>query len=226
MEHEKNKVETPGNGKTERSPLASKSLITCLFVDIGGVLLSDGWDHFSRALAAKKFGLNSDEMDIRHNQTFYTFEIGKITIDEYLNRTVFYEKRGFTGAEFKKFMFMQSKECPLMIDLVRKLKAEYDLKVVVVSNESRELNTYRIEKFKLAEFVDFFVSSCYVHFRKPDKDIFRLAVDIAQVPVNQIVYIENTPMFVQVAESLGIQSILHKEYKSTCAKLASFGLKV
>ena len=203
-----------------------QSKITCLFVDIGGVLLSDGWDHSSRALASKKFGLNPIEMDIRHNQTFYTFEIGKITIDEYLNRTVFYEKRDFTRAEFKRFMFMQSKECPQMIDLVRMLKEEYNLKIAVVSNESRELNTFRIEKFKLARFVDFFVSSCYVYLRKPDKDIFRLAIDIAQVPVDQIVYIENTPMFVQVAESLGIKSILHKDYNSTCAKLASFGLKV
>jgi putative hydrolase of the HAD superfamily len=203
-----------------------RSKVTCLFVDIGGVLLSDGWDHSARALAAKKYGLNSIEMDTRHNQTFYTFEIGKITIDEYLDRTVFYEKRGFTRAEFKKFMFMQSKQCPLMIDLVRKLKIKYNLKVVVVSNESRELNEYRIEKFELAKFIDFFVSSCYVHFRKPDKDIFRLALDIAQVPVDQIVYIENTPMFVQVAEGLGIQSILHRDYKSTCAKLASFGLRI
>jgi len=189
-------------------------------------LLSDGWDHSSRALAAKKFGLDPIEMNGRHNQTFYTFEIGKITIDEYLNRTVFYEKRRFTRAEFKKFVFMQSKECPHMIDLVKKLKVKYNLKIVVVSNESRELNTYRIQKFKLAGFVDFFVSSCYVHFRKPDTDIFRLAVDIAQVPVNQVVYIENTPMFVQVAQGLGIKSILHVDYKSTCAKLASFGLKV
>jgi len=197
-----------------------------LFVDIGGVLLSDGWGRNSRALAAKKFSLNPQEMEDRHNQTFYTFEIGKISIDEYLKRVVFYKKRSFTPAEFKQFIFMQSTECPSMIDLVRKLKAAYDLKVVVVSNESRELNAYRIRQFNLARFIDFFVSSCYVHLRKPDTEIFKLALDIAQVPVKQIVYIENTSMFVQVAENLGIQSILHTDYKSTCAKLASFGLKV
>jgi len=204
----------------------TKSRITCLFVDIGGVLLSDGWGRNSRALAAKKFGLNSQEMEDRHNQTFYTFEIGKITIDEYLKRVVFYKKRSFTRAEFKQFIFMQSKECPSMIDLVRKLKASYHLKVVVVSNESRELNAYRIRQFNLEQFIDFFVSSCYVHFRKPDTDIFKLALDIAQVPVQQIIYIENTSMFVQVAEGLGIKSILHKDYKSTHAQLASYGLKV
>jgi len=100
------------------------------------------------------------------------------------------------------------------------------LKIVVVSNEARELNEYRIRKFKLDGFADSFISSCFVHVRKPDADIFRLALDIAQTPVGQVVYIENTPMFVQIAEGLGIQSILHTDYMSTCAKLASFGLLI
>jgi putative hydrolase of the HAD superfamily len=95
----------------------------------------------------------------------------------------------------------------------------------VVSNESREVNEYRIRKFKLDRFVDSFVSSCFVHIRKPDADIFRLALDIAQAPARQVLYIENTPMFVQIAEGLGIRSILHTDYKSTCAKLASFGFE-
>ena len=121
-------------------------------------------------------------------------------------------------------MFSQSKPYPLMINLIRELKAKYGLKVFVVSNEGRELNAYRIHSFKLDEFVDSFISSCYVHLRKPDEDIFRLALDISQVNHKQIVYIENTFLFVQVAESLGIQSIFHTDYKNTRAKLASFGL--
>jgi putative hydrolase of the HAD superfamily len=122
-------------------------------------------------------------------------------------------------------MFAQSKPYPQMIELVRKLKARYGLKIVVVSNEARELNAYRIRKFKLNGFVDAFISSCFVHVRKPDADIFRLALDIVQAPAHQIVYIENTPMFVQIAGGLGIRSILHTDYKSTCAKLASLGLQ-
>jgi putative hydrolase of the HAD superfamily len=122
-------------------------------------------------------------------------------------------------------MFAQSKPYPEMIELVRKLKVKYGLKIVVVSNEGRELNSHRIRKFKLDGFVDSFVSSCFVHVRKPDADIFRLALDIAQAPARQVVYIENTPMFVQIAEGLGVRSILHTDYGSTCAKLASFGLQ-
>jgi len=112
-----------------------------------------------------------------------------------------------------------------MIELVAQLKVRHGLKIVVVSNEARELNEYRIREFKLSEVVDAFISSCFVHIRKPDGDIFRLALDIAQAPAGQVVYIENTPMFVQVAEGLGIRGILHTDYRSTCATLASFGLQ-
>ena len=199
--------------------------INCLFLDIGGVLLTDGWDHHARKRAAAHFKLEWAEMEERHRLNFNTYEEGKLTLEEYLSRVVFYQKRSFTRAEFRRFMFAQSKSDAGMIELVRNLKAKYRLKIVVVSNEARELNAYRIRKFKLDRFVDAFISSCFVHLRKPDAEIFRLALDIAQVPARQVVYIENTPMFVQIAEGLGIRSILHTDCKSTSAKLASFGLQ-
>ncbi|MGA2605345.1 MAG: HAD family hydrolase [Verrucomicrobiia bacterium] len=199
--------------------------ITTLFLDIGGVLLTDGWDHHARKRAATHFKLELAEMEDRHHLTFDTYEEGKLTLKEYLGRVVFYEKRPFTRAQFRHFMFAQSKPYPQMIDLVRRLKIKYGLKIVVVSNEARELNSHRIRRFKLDGFVDSFVSSCFVHVRKPDADIFRLALDIAQTPARKVVYIENTPMFIQIAEGLEIRSILHTDYRSTCAKLASFRLE-
>ena len=199
--------------------------VTTLFLDIGGVLLTDGWDHHARKRAATNFKLDLAEMEDRHHLTFDTYEEGKLTLEEYLGRVVFYQKRPFTRAQFRRFMFAQSKPYPKMIALVAQLKARYGLKIAVVSNEARELNAYRIQKFKLDGFVDAFISSCFVHVRTPDADIFRLALDIAQAPAPQVLYIENTPMFVQIAEGLGIRSILHTDYRSTCAKLALFGLQ-
>jgi HAD superfamily hydrolase (TIGR01509 family) len=199
--------------------------ITTLFLDIGGVLLTDGWDHQSRKRAATKFKIELAEMEDRHHLTFDTYEEGKLTLEEYLGRVVFYQKRLFTRAQFRRFMFAQSKPYPEMIALVAQLKARYGLKIAVVSNEARELNCHRIRKFKLDRFVDSFISSSFVHVRKPDADIFRLALDITQVPTQHVVYIENTAMFVQIAEDLGIRSILHTDFKSTCAKLASLGLR-
>ena len=199
--------------------------VTTLFLDVGGVLLTNGWDQHARKRAAMKFNLELGEMEDRHHLTFDTYEEGKLTLDEYLARVVFYQKRPFTQAQFKRFMFAQSKPYPEMIALVVQLKALHRLRIAVVSNEGRELNEYRIRKFKLDEFVDSFISSCFVHIRKPDVDIFRLALDIAQAPARQVVYIENTPMFVTIAEGLGIRSVLHTDYRSTCAKLASIGLQ-
>jgi len=199
-------------------------MTTCLFLDIGGVLLTDGWDHHARKRAAANFKFDWAEMEERHRLTFGAYEEGKLSFEEYLNRTVFYQKRPFTRAQFRRFMFAQSKPYPEMINLVERLKAKHGLKIAVVSNEARELNAYRIRKFKLARFVDFFISSCFVHIRKPDADIFRLALDIAQTPVEQVVYIENTAMFVQIAEGLGIRSILHTDFESTAAQLAELGL--
>jgi putative hydrolase of the HAD superfamily len=164
-------------------------------------------------------------MQERHELNFETHEEGKITVQEYLDRVIFWQKRAFTRSEFRQFMFAQSKPFTDMIELVHNLKAKYRLKIIVVSNESRELNSYRIRQFKLNGFVDAFISSCFVHLRKPDADIFKLALDIAQTPVREIIYIEDTPLFVQIAEGLGIRSILHTDCRYTSTKLAAFGLQ-
>ena len=200
--------------------------ITTLFLDIGGVLLTDGWNHHARKRAATAFRLEKAEMEDRHHLTFDTYEEGKLTLEDYLDRVVFYQKRPFTRAQFRRFMFAQSKPYLEMIELIARLKARYRLKVAAVSNEGRELNAHRIRRFKLDRLVDSFISSCFVHVRKPDTDIFRLALDITQARAQEVIYIENTPMFVRVAEGMGIRSILHTDCRSTGKRLASFGLRM
>ena len=203
-----------------------KNPITTLFLDIGGVLLSNGWGHESRKAAADFFKLNYNDMQDRHKLTMVTYEEGKLTLSEYLNRIVFYQKRPFTLSQFREFMFAQTTPYLEMIEFIQQLKEKYPLKIAVVNNEARELNEYRIKKFKLNKFVDFFISSCFVHFRKPDADIFRIALDIAQVPAEHVVYIEDMQMFVEVAEDLGIRGIQHKDFLTTSKSLASMGLKI
>ena len=117
-----------------------------MFLDVGGVLLTNGWGHQSRALAAKAFDLNLEEMEDRHHLTFDTYEVGKLTLEEYLSRTVFYEERPFTRDQFREFMFAQSQPYPEMIELVRNLKAQHGLRIAVVNNEARELNSHRIQQ--------------------------------------------------------------------------------
>jgi putative hydrolase of the HAD superfamily len=202
----------------------SEKPITHLFTDLGGVLLTNGWDKNLRHLTADRFGINSAEMDDRHHLTYDTYESGKMGLAAYLDRIIFYEPRGFTHDDVIDFILGEARAFPEMIDLVCRLKARHGIKVAVVSNEGRELTADRIRRFRLDDFVDFFIVSCYVHFRKPDEDIFRVALDIAQADPRRVAYIEDRPMFVEVAASLGMHAIWHHGFESTCEHLAALGL--
>ena len=200
------------------------SPITTLFLDIGGVLLTNGWDRNARRRAAEKFSLDYAEFNERHHLTFDTYEEGKHTLDQYLSRVVFYTERDFSPDEFKAFMYEQSQPFQETIDFFLDIKKQHGLLVAAVSNEGRELTAHRIQQFRLKELFAVFVSSCFVHFRKPDGDIYRLALDLTGTSPEEAVYIDDRAMFVDEAEKLGISSICHKDLGSTRKALESFGL--
>ena len=200
------------------------SPFTTLFVDVGGVLLSNGWGHVARHRAAEHFDLDYEALNRRHSLVFTLYEEGKLSLDEYLKRTVFYEDRPFSQKDFHDFMLAQSEARPQMIELVRDVKTRHGLKVVAISNDGFELAAHRIEKFALKTFIDLFVFSCFVRCRKPDLDIYYMALDIAQVQPEAVVYVEEQPMFVEVAKSLGIRAFSHLSDKFTRQTLATFGL--
>jgi len=198
--------------------------ITALFLDVGGVLLSNAWDTKTRKKACESFNLDFDDLNERHHLSFDTYELGKLTLDEYLDRVIFYKEQPFSKQTFENYMLAQSQPYPEMINFIAQLKEKYRLKIVVVSNEGRELMVDRIQRFHLDGFVDFFISSSFVHFRKPDPDIYNIALDIAQVSRPQIVYIEDRPLFVEVARSLDIYTIQHKDLFTTRQILNEVGL--
>lgn len=198
--------------------------ITTLFLDIGGVLLTNGWDTDLRKQTAAHFGLDYDEIYHRHHVTYDTYEEGKMTLDEYLHQIIFYEKRSFSPKDVKNYILEQAKPYQDTIDLVKRLKAVYGLRVAVVSNEGREVAEDRIHRFHLKDFVDFFIVSSFVHFRKPDLDIYRLALDVAQVKPEQVAYLEDRPLLCEVAGRLGIHAVLNRNAAETREQLASLGL--
>jgi len=204
----------------------SGSKISALFLDIGGVLLTNGWDRAARRRAAEKFGLDLEEMNERHHLTFDTYEAGKLSLDEYLARVVFYKDRSFSRDVFKTFMFDQSQAYPDMIDLIRNLKIRYGLKVAAVNNEGRELSIHRIRTFRLDSFIDSFISSSFVHVRKPDADIYRAALDIVQAEASEVLYVDDREMFVDVAKGLGIKGIHHRSYQATKEAMELHGLSL
>lgn len=185
-----------------------------LFFDIGGVVLTNGWGHESRKLAAEKFGLDYAEVNALHTFIFNVYEIGSVTLDEYLDTVIFNHPREFAREDFKEFIYQQSVELPTL-KWLKEWKKDCGFRIISINNEGKELNDYRVKKFKLHDFFDAFVSSCEVKIRKPDPNIWKLAMGIAQVAPNQCVYFDDRIMFVNAAQQLGIKSFLHTDLEST-----------
>ena len=200
--------------------------VKALFLDIGGVMLSNGWETAYRQRAADHFGLDFHRMEALHHPIAAVLETGHITLDEYLDLVVFEQERSFTKEDFIAFMLSMSVPYPAVIDLFRGLKERYGLKVFVVSNESRELNAYRIQQFGLDQWIDCFVSSCYVGYQKPDPNIFRLALDLVQVPPEETLFIDNTELHIRAAARQGIPGVVHRDLDTTRLHLEACGLQL
>lgn len=199
----------------------NQSAITTLFCDIGGVLLTNGWARQSRKLASERFGYDLEEAETRHHLMFDEYEEGKISLHEYLQFVIFNKPRSFSENDYIAFMYEQSQPFDDMLVYVKELRRTHELKVVIVSNEGRELTDYRISRFQLRALADIFVVSSYVGIRKPDKAIFRLALDLAQARPEQVIYLDDRALFVEVAKSLDIKAIQHLDMASTDSKMQS-----
>ncbi|RQO73851.1 hydrolase [Pedobacter sp. KBW06] len=200
--------------------------IKALLLDIGGVLLTNGWDSASRKLAAEHFAIDLKDLNDRHRIIFEAYESGKMTLDEYLNLLIFCKERDFSISEFKDFMYGQSQPYPEMIALIKQLKQKYGLQIIAVNNEGRELNEYRVNKFDLKSVFDIFSSSCFVHTRKPDRDFYTLALDLGQVKKEEVIYLDDRSVFIQAAQLLGIPGIQHNNVEMTRLEFEAYGLKV
>jgi putative hydrolase of the HAD superfamily len=184
--------------------------VTALFWDVGGVILSNGWDRAARAEAAKNFGLDWEDFQDRHELASPAFETGQITLDIYLQRTVFYRKRAFTREEFTAFIFEQSEEFPESRAVLSGVARAGKYLLATINNEPLELNVRRIEKFNLRrEFVAFF-SSCFVRIRKPDEAIYRLALEVTQRRAEECLFIDDRELNLECARQLGMHTIQFK----------------
>lgn len=183
------------------------SAIQAIFWDVGGVLLTNAWDHHERRAALEHFHLDEEEFEDRHAMVVSSFERGKITLEEYLDRTVFYRARPFTLESFKDFMFSLSQPIPEVLSIAQSLADSRKHFMSTINNESRELNRYRIEKYNLRNTFRLFVSSCFVGLRKPEQGIYRLALELTQIPAQQCCFIDDRALNLECAAQLGMQTI-------------------
>lgn len=185
--------------------------VTALFFDVGGVLLSNGWDRAERTAASERFHLDWKEFEDRHELVLHAFETGEMGLDEYLDRVIFYCPRSFSREEFADYIRAQSKELPGTMDVLRRLAQAKKYLISSLNNESREMNAYRIEKFGLRRYFDVFLSSCYLGVRKPDEAIYRRALDITQRKGEECLFIDDRALNLECAAELGMRTIQFKD---------------
>ena len=179
-----------------------------ILFDVGGVLLTNGWDHGERAAAAEKFGLDRATFEARHMAVFDAWEKGEITRDAYLDAVIFNEPRAFTREEFFAFILEQSKVLPDgALGILQELAASKCCMVGSLNNEARETNDYRFATFGLRRHFRVAFSSCYVGLRKPHAEIYRRAIDILGVAPERILFIDDRQENVDGAVQAGMTGI-------------------
>ncbi|MGB0013025.1 MAG: HAD family phosphatase [Candidatus Sulfotelmatobacter sp.] len=199
--------------------------IHAIFWDVGGVLLTNAWDHNERAEALEHFHLDEKEFHGRHEMVVSSFERGKITLDEYLDRTIFYTARPFTRDKFRDYMFALSRPMADVLALARALANSGKYFMGTINNESRELNVYRIKKFGLREIFRVFVSSCFVGLRKPESGIYRLAIEITQIDPEQCCFIDDRALNLECAAQLGMRTIQMQTLDQLRKDLENLGVR-
>lgn len=199
--------------------------INAISWDVGGVLLTNAWDHTQRMAALEHFRLDEEEFHSRHEMVVSSFERGKISLDEYLDRTIFYRNRPFSRDEFREYMFSLSQPMPEVLAFARALALSGRYFMATINNESRELNLHRIEKFGLREIFRLFVSSCFVGLRKPESGIYRLAIETTQMNPEECCFIDDRALNLECAAKLGMRTIQMQNLEQLREELARLGVK-
>jgi putative hydrolase of the HAD superfamily len=199
--------------------------VTALFWDIGGVILSNGWDREERSAAIKHFGLDADSLEERHELVNTAFEAGRMSLDAYLEQTVFYCPRAFSQEEFKAFLFAQSRENHGTRVVLDEVTAAGRYLLAALNNESAELNAYRIHHFQLTRNFKAFFTSCYLGVRKPDAAIFRLALNITHRAPEECIFIDDRQLNIESALRLGMRAIHFQNPEQLAKDLMHEGIR-
>jgi putative hydrolase of the HAD superfamily len=197
-----------------------------LFFDIGGVMLTNGWDHASRKAAATHFGLDWEEFRDRHDMVARDFDEGRMSLDDYLTRTVFYRPRAYSRDDYTQFVYAQSQPKDDVLSVVRLLATSGRYPMATINNESRELNDYRIRQFGLDRMFRAFFSSCYLGVSKPTPAIDQRALDITQCPPECCVFVDDRSLNLEMAAQLGMHTILCKDGPQLAEDLQKQGVVI
>lgn len=207
------------------SPGTNGISFEAILFDVGGVMLTNGWDHNERKLLLDRFGLDREAFESRHEKPNDAWERDLLTISGYLKETIFYEPRSFTEDDFIEAMKSVSLPIPATaIPVVRDLAESGRYLVGTLNNESRYLHEYRMRKFGIDRYLDVQFCSAYLGMRKPDADIYRRALDILSLPGERVVFVDDRANNIATAASLGMQAIQFQGEDKLRRDLAELGV--
>jgi putative hydrolase of the HAD superfamily len=198
--------------------------ITHLFFDVGGVLGTSGWSTADREEAAAHFGYELKEVEHRHYGVVSALETGAMTLDEYLDHTVFAQPRGFTRDAYTAFMRSRSIANTESIALARSLSRTGRYHMATLNNESEALNVYRIACFGLTDIFDAFLSSCWLGVSKPARRAYRLALALTQAEPGRSVFIDDREENLEPAREAGLHTIHFTSAADLRAALGALGI--
>jgi putative hydrolase of the HAD superfamily len=200
--------------------------ISAVFSDVGGVLLTNGWDHAERARLVEQFDLDGADFEDRHQMLSTALESGQLGLDEYLDRTIFYRPRAFRKQAVRDFMYAQSEALPDSLAVIARVAQARKVLLATLNNESRELNLHRIQKFGLRNYFSVFFTSCYLGVTKPDQQIYRLALDLSQREPEECVFIDDRSLNLECARKLGLHTIQFLNAEQLERDLRTLGVEV
>ncbi len=196
-----------------------------LYCDVGGVLGTNGWDASLRKKIAARYKVDLEPIEARHHLVFDSYERGHMSFEGYLRHVFFGEARDFTVEELRDYAYDQSVPWPENMEFFRKVKESNGLKMALISNEGGGLTEHRVEKFRLRELADFMIFSYFVGYRKPDHEIWCLALNLAQVTPSESIYVDDRKMFVDIAAKMGFTAVHHVSVENTSERLRQAGLE-
>jgi putative hydrolase of the HAD superfamily len=201
------------------------SKITAVFSDVGGVLASNGWDRYARHRLVGQYRLDWDEYEDRHELVATAFETGHITLEQYLDRTIFYRARDFSRDQIRQFMFDQSQPRQDSLEIMARLARAGRCFLATLNNESRELNLHRIQRFGLKKYFAVFFSSCFLGVKKPDEEIYAKTLAISQRAPEECVFIDDRELNLEVPKRLGMKTIQFQNAAQLETELKALGLE-
>jgi putative hydrolase of the HAD superfamily len=200
--------------------------IETIFWDIGGVLLTNGWDKDQRADVLCRLGVDLEDYESRHDAANFYWERGLSTAKRFFDQTVFTEPRDFSFEDLWSLVCAESRVLhPECFDILGTLAADGRFKIATLNNESRELNDHRVEAFQLRDYFDYFICSGYVHEMKPDAAIYRSAIEISGYRAEQAIFIDDKQENCDAAMGLDMQAIRFESPAQLRDALAQLGIQ-